>query len=95
MVNEYVVVMAQASGASDQQAYVDRLTLLSTEIFWRDHQVWLADRGYMLRPRYMPGWVPSWKDTGKTWGRFEDGQAIRVCTISLYVRASPLSNYVA
>lgn len=62
----------------DEQAYVDHLTLHNTEVFWRNHQVWLAERGYMLRPRYRPGWVPSWKDTGKDWGRFEDGQAIGV-----------------
>ncbi|KAJ3551174.1 hypothetical protein NM688_g4866 [Phlebia brevispora] len=30
------------------------------EIWWRDHQVWLAERGYMLRPRYHPDWRPSW-----------------------------------
>ncbi|KAK7692255.1 hypothetical protein QCA50_003880 [Cerrena zonata] len=63
------------SGAMDpdEQAYEDRLTLLSDEVWWRDHQVWLAERGYMLRPRYRPSWVPSWKDTGKRWVHFEDG----------------------
>ncbi|KAK7692287.1 hypothetical protein QCA50_003912 [Cerrena zonata] len=65
------------SGATDvnpdAQAYRDRLTLISGEVWWRDHQVWLAERGYMLRPRYRPGWVPSWKDTGKRWQQFEDG----------------------
>ncbi|KAI3604625.1 hypothetical protein WG66_008496 [Moniliophthora roreri] len=25
------------------------------EVFWRDHQPWLENRGYMLRPRYHPG----------------------------------------
>ncbi|KAJ6559507.1 kinase-like domain-containing protein [Mycena sp. CBHHK59/15] len=34
--------------------------LTKLEIFWRDHQSWLAGCGYMLRPRYMPEWVPSW-----------------------------------
>lgn len=34
--------------------------LLESECFWRDHQKWLAASGYMLRPRYMPDWVPSW-----------------------------------
>ena len=33
--------------------------LLSSEFFWRDHQVWLQNAGYMLRPRYRPGWVSS------------------------------------
>ena len=50
------------------------------EIFWRDHQKWLQERGYMLRPRYRPGWVPSWK--GKPdlfWLSCEDGQLRTVC----------------
>ncbi|KAK7692291.1 hypothetical protein QCA50_003916 [Cerrena zonata] len=68
------------SGATDVdpdiQAYTDRLTLLSDEVWWRDHQVWLAERGYMLRPRYRPGWVPSWKGTGECWQRFEDGPSL-------------------
>lgn len=45
------------------------------ETFWRDHQEWLQDRGYMLRPRYMPNWVPSWKDKPDVyWLLCEDGQ---------------------
>ncbi|KAJ6625330.1 hypothetical protein B0H10DRAFT_2003051, partial [Mycena sp. CBHHK59/15] len=35
------------------------------EIFWRDLQPWLQQSGYMLRPRFRPGWVPSWKTSGK------------------------------
>ncbi|KAF7797589.1 hypothetical protein EIP86_008789 [Pleurotus ostreatoroseus] len=35
--------------------------LSSGEIWWRDHQQWLEKKGYMLRPRYRPGWVPSWE----------------------------------
>ncbi|KAI0368266.1 hypothetical protein BV20DRAFT_1022672 [Pilatotrama ljubarskyi] len=47
--------------------------LSSQEIFWRDHQKWLEERGYMLRPRYRPGWVPSWKDTKRDYRECEDG----------------------
>ncbi|KAG6876821.1 hypothetical protein C0993_000201 [Termitomyces sp. T159_Od127] len=32
------------------------------EKFWADHQPYLLSRGYQLRPRYQPDWVPSWKD---------------------------------
>lgn len=32
----------------------------ATERSWRDRQVFLQSRGYMLRPRYHPDWVPSW-----------------------------------
>lgn len=35
-----------------------------TEKWWVDHQPWLETRGYMLRPRYRPGWVPSWYASG-------------------------------
>lgn len=35
--------------------------LLDMEIRWRDRQLFLQARGYMLRPRYRPGWVPSWQ----------------------------------
>ncbi|CCM03211.1 uncharacterized protein FIBRA_05335 [Fibroporia radiculosa] len=47
------------------------------EYFWRDHQPWLEERGYMLRPRYRPDWVPSWKGTSKRYWSCEDGQAIQ------------------
>ncbi|KAJ7502424.1 kinase-like domain-containing protein [Mycena galericulata] len=32
--------------------------LISAEIFWRDHYSWLKESGYLLRPRYSPGWTP-------------------------------------
>lgn len=70
----------------NQQAFKDRLTLMSEEIYWRDHQVWLSEQGYMLRPRYRPGWVPSWKNSGKRWMHFEDG-------IKLMVSMYPLLSY--
>ncbi|KAL1707160.1 kinase-like domain-containing protein [Schizophyllum commune] len=42
-------------------------TIWDSERWWIDHQPWLESRGYMLRPRYRPGWEPSWhseKDKG-------------------------------
>ncbi|KAJ7147612.1 hypothetical protein C8R43DRAFT_889589 [Mycena crocata] len=33
---------------------------MTHEIYWRDHQQWLETCGYMLRPRFRPGWRPSW-----------------------------------
>ncbi|KAI0077826.1 hypothetical protein K474DRAFT_1039953 [Panus rudis PR-1116 ss-1] len=33
------------------------------EIPWRDRAVYLRERGYILRPRYQPGWKPSWINT--------------------------------
>ncbi|KAH8119827.1 kinase-like domain-containing protein [Phellopilus nigrolimitatus] len=37
--------------------------LLSSERWWRDHYEFLLSRGYQLRPRYHPGWKPSWLET--------------------------------
>ncbi|KAK1233969.1 hypothetical protein PQX77_002840 [Marasmius sp. AFHP31] len=47
--------------------------LSKDEIFWRDRQEWIEKHGYMLRPRFRPGWVPSWKDSNKLYMKFEDG----------------------
>jgi hypothetical protein len=35
--------------------------LLDYELFWRDSYSWLKESGYLLRPRYSPGWTPPWK----------------------------------
>jgi hypothetical protein len=49
-------------------------TLWSPERRWRHYQPWLAEKGYALRARYQPDWVPSWKGKNKFYDRFEDGQ---------------------
>ncbi|KAI0325242.1 hypothetical protein GY45DRAFT_1261218 [Cubamyces sp. BRFM 1775] len=47
------------------------------EVWWRVHQPWLEERGYMVRPRYRSDWVPSWhKDGGNDYYMREDGQDI-------------------
>ncbi|CAL1706278.1 unnamed protein product [Somion occarium] len=51
----------------------DYTVLWPSELFWRDHQPWLAERGYMLRPRYHPDWVASYKDTPDYPWDSEDG----------------------
>ncbi|KAJ7646833.1 hypothetical protein FB45DRAFT_1099009 [Roridomyces roridus] len=38
--------------------------LADNKLFWRDHYAWLKDRGYLLRPRYSPNWIASWKEGG-------------------------------
>ncbi|TDL15498.1 hypothetical protein BD410DRAFT_816966 [Rickenella mellea] len=50
--------------------------LMPAEIFWQDHQKWLESIGYMLRPRYRPGWVPSWNGPNMLRYGFEDGQVL-------------------
>ena len=52
--------MAQA--AFDLEDYYNRVAqLYPIEIVWRDRQEYLASRGYLLRIRYRPGWIASWK----------------------------------
>ena len=48
------------------------------EAEWVERQLALERAGYMLRPRYRPGWKPSWAGTNKFHRRFEDGQGLRV-----------------
>lgn len=36
-------------------------TLNSLETYWVGKQEFLASHGYTLRPRYRPGWIPSWR----------------------------------
>ena len=51
------------------------------ELFWRDHYDWLKAAGYRLRPRFRPGWIPSWKrDPRKFPPACEDAWSLAVCT---------------
>ncbi|VDB85836.1 unnamed protein product [Peniophora sp. CBMAI 1063] len=56
-----------------QPREVDYTELFSSERRWRDKQPYLQSRGYMLRPRLRPGWVPSWTSTGEDPLDCEDG----------------------
>jgi len=49
-------------------------TLFDSELWWREHYQVLENRGYRLRPRYSPDWIPSWKKSGKEFYTVEDGQ---------------------
>ncbi|KZV68701.1 hypothetical protein PENSPDRAFT_609719 [Peniophora sp. CONT] len=53
--------------------FVTRQTLYDREIWWRDRQPFLQSKGYMLRPRFRPNWVPSWLTSGRHPYRSEDG----------------------
>lgn len=65
-------------------AEADEPELTDAECWWRDHQNWLAERGYMLRPRYRPGWVPSWTVQPKPLkSMHEDWHSSKVCSRSL------------
>ncbi|KAH9920144.1 uncharacterized protein B0H18DRAFT_1025314 [Fomitopsis serialis] len=40
-------------------------SLTKDELYWCDRQPWLEEHGYMLRPRYRPGWKPFEGETTK------------------------------
>lgn len=42
---------------------------------WANRQTALEEAGYMLRPRYRPGWQPSWIGTNRFFLNLEDGKA--------------------
>jgi len=48
------------------------------EIYWSGKFQWLHDRGYQLRPRYSPNWIPSWVETAKNFRNCEDGVHLAV-----------------
>jgi hypothetical protein len=55
------------------------------EIYWRDHQKWLLECGYRLRPRYDPGWIPSWTKTGRPAALCEDWNSLLVCVLAFLI----------
>ena len=57
-------------------------TLFDSELWWQDHYHDIEDHGYQLRPRYHPGWEPSWKKSGKAFSTTEDGQPSLVSAVS-------------
>jgi len=47
--------------------------LYEYEVRWRDHYNFLKEKGYTLRSRYSPDWVPSWTNSNKVPINCEDG----------------------
>lgn len=55
-------------------------TLTEYELPWLARYEFLKERGYLLRPRYRPGWVASWKTDPSLRPIFcEDWTTIDVC----------------
>jgi len=52
------------------------------EKFWRKLYPWLSERGFQLRRRYSPDWVPSFSKLGPDrpyrYKQFEDGPELLV-----------------
>ena len=68
----------------DESGNMEQGKLYTIELFWRDHQPWLEESGFLLRSRYHPDWVASWiKDSNKNPLRCEDaiGNKVRCCTV--------------
>jgi hypothetical protein len=55
------------------------------EIWWVERQEALEAVGYMLWPRYRPGWIPSWHSTNKFYLKVEDGPSVSVSTYFTYM----------
>ncbi|KAI0363835.1 hypothetical protein BV20DRAFT_1039723 [Pilatotrama ljubarskyi] len=55
--------MSQSENPDDYTGMGDDIYahLSPVEIFWRNRQPFFMSHGYTLRPRYRPGWEPSWK----------------------------------
>ena len=48
------------------------------ESWWVERQEALERAGYMLRPRFRPGWQPSWTGSTKPFLSSEDGHSMSV-----------------
>ncbi|TFY55493.1 hypothetical protein EVJ58_g8216 [Rhodofomes roseus] len=56
-------------------------SLIKHEFYWRDRQPWLEEHGYMLRPRYRPGWQPFEGGPGESYTFREDSHWSLVSSI--------------
>ncbi|KAJ8588515.1 hypothetical protein M405DRAFT_882102 [Rhizopogon salebrosus TDB-379] len=50
--------------------------LSASEVWWCQQYQWLKARGYLLRPRYAPEWIPSWDGSQRDPFSCEDGQGL-------------------
>ncbi|KAH0828801.1 hypothetical protein J3R83DRAFT_3249 [Lanmaoa asiatica] len=62
------------------------------EIWWKNQFEWLKIRGYLLRPRYAPDWVPSWNNSSRDWFEYEDSRNLQVYEVAHIIDATRLSD---
>lgn len=82
MVNETAksIKSEQVEVAKEGQSNVNDIDRLDPwECWWRDRAEFFERRGYRLRPRYQPGWIPTWRTTNKHRLRCEDSVTQHVC----------------
>src|SRR5258707_12879699 len=60
------------STSDKENIYASTTALTAIEKKWRHRQVFLESKGYRLRPRLRPGWIPSWTAVGGQPHDFED-----------------------
>ncbi|KAL5513751.1 hypothetical protein ACEPAH_4151 [Sanghuangporus vaninii] len=65
---------ATSSSEEDSTEFNDLFLLNKFECWWRDRCELFVQHGYELRPRFRPGWKPSWEGTKKPPFCCEDGQ---------------------
>jgi len=64
-------------------------SLQKDELFWVNHVLYLQARGYQLRPRYQPDWIPSWRENGHPPYQYEDSSATLVRSINPWLLFLP------
>ena len=57
----------------------DPSILAPHEQWWRDHYELFERHGFRLRPRFAPGWTPSWHTNGLPFEECEDAIVQKVC----------------
>src|SRR5260370_41615916 len=86
-------VGSRAHGGYEVRGGKEIGTLFRSEVWWRGHYEAIERCGYQLRPRYHPGWVPSWRGLNKDFFSVEDGQP---CLVSVTrVVLSALTDWIS
>lgn len=70
MITQKSTIVAEALGSTKSPDDVFLWT--RWERFWVEHQPFLLSKGYKLRSRYNPDWIPSWRQSKKNISDCED-----------------------
>ncbi|KAI9067209.1 hypothetical protein FKP32DRAFT_1673237 [Trametes sanguinea] len=60
---DYVYLSPEAAQKQAERTRQGEYDLLPDEVLWQKRQHFLEKRGYLLRPRYLENWKPSWTGT--------------------------------
>ena len=63
------------------------LRLLPYEEIWVTLYPFLLSRGYKLRPRYHPEWIPSWTGDPDTFAAFHSEDGIPSVSLTIFVKS--------